>query len=182
VRTTQAGQSFLLLLDAIDVLKEHKVDYAVIGAMAASVHGVVRASLDADALLSLTAQSLNSLQTKFKDHGFKTVFRRGAPDDPIASVLALNDSYGNRVDLLAGIRGLDPEVFSRVVEVPFEKGVLRVIGLEDFIAMKIFAGGPQDLTDARRAIAVSSRSLNRPLLEQLTARFGKKYLRLLKSF
>jgi len=76
---------------------------------------------------------------------------------------------------------MDPDVFSRVEEVSFEQGVLRVIGLEDFIAMKIFAGGPQDMTDARRAIAVSSHSLDRPLLEQLTARFGKKYLRLLKS-
>jgi len=36
--------------------------------------------------------------------------------------------------------------------------ILRVIGLEDFIAMKVFAGGPQDLEDARRAIAVSANS------------------------
>jgi len=62
VRTTRAGQSALLLLDAVDVLAARKVPYAVIGAMAASVHGIVRASMDADAVLSLTIQETPSLE------------------------------------------------------------------------------------------------------------------------
>jgi DNA-binding NarL/FixJ family response regulator len=50
VRTTGPGQSALLLLDAVDVLTREQIDYAVIGALAASIHGVVRASVDADAI------------------------------------------------------------------------------------------------------------------------------------
>ena len=49
MRATRAGQSALLLLDAVGVLAARKILYAVIGAMAASVHGIVRASMDADA-------------------------------------------------------------------------------------------------------------------------------------
>jgi hypothetical protein len=47
-----------LLLDAVDLMATQRIDYAVVGAMAASVHGAVRASLDADAVLSL-ARVLN---------------------------------------------------------------------------------------------------------------------------
>ena len=61
MRTTQVGQSALLLLDAVGVLVTRNIPYAVIGAMAASVHGVVRASMDADAVLSLTIQETPKL-------------------------------------------------------------------------------------------------------------------------
>jgi hypothetical protein len=40
VRSRGFGQSALLLLDAIEVLARERIDYAVIGAMAASIHGV----------------------------------------------------------------------------------------------------------------------------------------------
>src|SRR6185436_9338291 len=122
-------------------------------AMAASAHGQVRASLDADAVLSMTPQELTVLQSKFKAKGFQTTLRRGDPDDPISSVLTLNDHYGNRVDLIAGLKGMEEAAFSRTIEVPFQGELLQVIGREDFIAMKVFAGGPLDMEDARKAIA-----------------------------
>jgi hypothetical protein len=46
------GQSALLLLDVVQELTAQNIDYAVIGAMAAAVHGSIRATTDADALLS----------------------------------------------------------------------------------------------------------------------------------
>ena len=52
MRTSRSGESALLLLDVVDRLLAQKIDYAVIGALAASIHGVVRASMDADVLLS----------------------------------------------------------------------------------------------------------------------------------
>ncbi len=64
--------------------------------MAASVHGVVRASVDADAIISVAIPKLRDLQ------------QRCDPDDPIAAVLALTDEHTNRVDLLTGLRGLEP--------------------------------------------------------------------------
>ena len=50
MRAPQPGQSALLLRDVVDVLTAQGVDDAVLGAMAMSVHGVVRASLDANAV------------------------------------------------------------------------------------------------------------------------------------
>ena len=91
MRAQWPGESALLLLDAIDSLARSDVAYAVVGAMAASAHGAVRASMDAGA-------------------------------------------------------------YSRTIEIPFHGEPLRIIGVEDFIAMKLFAHGPQDLADARSAL------------------------------
>ena len=173
MRTRRSGESALLLLDAIEVLSSEAVDYAVIGAMAASVHGVLRASMDADAVLSLTTQELGKLEERFKAAGFATNLRRGDIDNPIAAVLALTDAFDNRVDLLVGLRGLESAVFQRAIDVPFQGTVLRVVGVEDFIAMKLFAGGPQDLADARYALAAAKGTLDVDLLTRLAACYGR---------
>jgi hypothetical protein len=55
------------------------------------------------------------------------------------------------LDLLVGLRGMDPAICSRIVEVQFMGMNLHIAGREDFIAMKCFAGGPQDILDARSA-------------------------------
>ena len=173
MRTSRAGQSALLLLDAVAVLAAKGIPYAVIGAMAASVHGVVRASMDADAVLSLTIQEAPGLEREFSAGGFQTALRLGDLDDPIGGVLSLTDAFQNRVDLLVGLRGLDPGAFSRTVELLFQGSKLRVVGLEDFIATKVFAGGPQDLADARAALNAAGNRLDHSLVKSLAQRFGR---------
>ncbi|HVJ30281.1 MAG TPA: hypothetical protein VNA66_08250 [Gammaproteobacteria bacterium] len=181
MRAQRSGESALLLLDAVDFLNRENVSYAVIGAMAASVHGVVRASMNADAVLSLPADALPALEHRLRDAGFRTELRRGDADDPIAAVLALSDQFGNRVDLLVGLRGLEMAAFSRVLEVPFQGERLRIIGREDFIAMKLFAHGPQDLVDADLVLAAAASELDLALLERLAARYGPETLAALEK-
>jgi hypothetical protein len=173
MRPRQSGESALLLLDAIQVLTNESVDYAVVGAVAASMHGVLRGSMDADAVISVTTRELGRLEERFKDAGFSTELRRGDSDDPIAAVLELTDTFGNRVDLLVGLRGLEAAAFQRVIEVPFQAAVLRVVGVEDFIAMKVFAGGPQDIADARYALAAAKHRIDFALLVRLATRYGR---------
>lgn len=167
------GQSALLLLDVAAVLTDQEVDYVVIGAMAASFHGSIRATTDADALVAVSIAKLRQLQRAFKKAGLGTDLQQGDADDPIPALLAITDKHANRVDLLAGLRGFDVEAFARAVTVPFLGSSLRVIGREDFIAMKCFAGGPQDIADARQAIKVADEPLRIDLLRRLSRRFGR---------
>jgi hypothetical protein len=173
MRTRRAGQSALLLLDAVEILQGENVDYAVIGAFALSAHGVVRASTDVDALLFTTPKRLANLRTRFDRAGFETDFRRGDADDPIPAMLILRDRYNNQVDFLGGLRGMDPKAFSRTVEVPFMGVNLHIVGREDFIAMKCFAGGPQDLLDAQAAYRSAQGPVDLDLLRAVTRRFGR---------
>ena len=58
---------------------------------------------------------------------------------------------------------------------------IRVIGLEDFIAMKIFAGSPKDLDDVAGAFRVSADRIRLPLLKELTGLYGKNAWERLES-
>ncbi len=172
MRAARSGESALLLLDVVDVLERNGVAYAVIGAMAAAIYGVVRASLDADAVISLPPHELGDLGREYRAAGLGTELRDGDPDDPIGAVLVISDNYGNRVDLLSGLRGLDRAAFIRAIEVPLQGRGLRFVSREDFIAMKLFAHGPQDLSDARYALEAAPEALDVDLLERLAAGFG----------
>jgi predicted nucleotidyltransferase len=173
MRTKRVGQSALLLLDAVEILQREKVDYAVIGAFALSAHGVVRASTDVDVLLFTTPRVLARLRARFQRAGFGTDLRPGGADDPIPAMLILSDSHNNHVDLLGGLRGMDPAILSRTVEVPFLGVNLHIVGREDFIAMKCFAGGPQDILDAQSAYRSAQSPVDLDLLRALTRRFGR---------
>lgn len=173
MRARGPGQSALLLLDVAAVLADEGINYAVIGAMAASVHGSIRATTDADALLSVTPTRLRQLEKALKKVGFNTELHRGDADDPIPALLAVSDRYGNRVDMLSGLRGIDPEAFLRAIAVPFMGASVRIIGREDFVAMKCFAGGPQDIADARQALETTDGRVDVDLLRRTARRFGR---------
>src|SRR5262249_16942304 len=138
VRTQRPGQS-ALFLDVVEILIRENIDYVVIGALALSAHAVVRASRDVDALLYVPFSRLKMLSAKFSTAGFAVTLRRGDEADPILGMLLLEDMHGNRVELLGGLRGMDPDLFSRAIDVTFLGVDLRIVGREDFIAMKCFA-------------------------------------------
>jgi predicted nucleotidyltransferase len=173
VRTNRAGQSPLLLLDVVEILRRENIDYAVVGALALSVHGHVRASLDADALLFTAPGQLKKLRTQFEQAGFGTELRYGDIDDPIPAMLVLTDAHTNQVELLGGLRGIDPQLLARTVEVTFAGEQLRFVGREDFIAMKCFTGSSQDILDAQSAFQNAEVPLDLDLLRRLTRRFGR---------
>lgn len=170
---TGPGQSLLLLLDVVAVLNKQGIAYGVVGALAASVYGTVRATIDADALVSVSPSRLAGLEKIIRKAGLTVQLRRGDSDDPIPALFAISDQFGNRVDLLGGLRGLDPEAFERTIAVAFSGATLRIIGREDFIAMKCFAGGPQDITDAQEAIGVADPPIDLDLVRRITRRFGR---------
>lgn len=174
MRTGKGGQSALLLLDVVEILRREKVDYAVIGAFALAVHGVVRATTDVDALLFTKPGRLAKLERPFERAGFDTELRTAEADDPISGMLVVSDDSGNRVELLGGLRNMDPEIYSRTLEVRFRNETLRIVGREDLIAMKCFAGSPQDLFDARSAYQAASGPIDLDLLRTVARRFGRE--------
>jgi hypothetical protein len=173
MRTRARGESALLLLDVVRVLQERAVDYAVVGAMAAAVHGVVRASMDADAIISLAVSQAAELRAAMAAAGFTADLRRGDADDPIAAVLALKDGFGNRVDLLIGLRGIDRSAYERSIAVKLHDELVRVVSCEDFVVMKFFAGGPVDLRDAEQAYRVNAATVDRALIRVLAKKYGR---------
>ncbi len=173
MRTSAPGQSALLMLDAADLLAAKRIRYAVVGAMAAAVYGVVRASLDADAVVAMQVREADGLRQAFIDSGYEVDLRVGDVDDPIPALLEVRDRHSNRVDLLIGLRGLDPQAMNRTRQVELAGSTLEIVGREDFVAMKAFAGGPVDLADARAVLDLDRSSFDIDLLRRLAQRFGR---------
>jgi hypothetical protein len=173
VRTTRGGQSALLLLDVAEILRREKVDYAVIGAFALAQLGVIRATSDVDALLFTTPGRLAKLEKVFKRARFGTDLRIAESNDLVLGMLILTDGFRNRVELLGGLRNMDPGIFFRTQEVKLHDATLRIVGREDFIAMKCFAAGPQDILDARSAYHAAPGPIDLDLLRTLARRFGR---------
>ncbi|MDP3920979.1 MAG: hypothetical protein Q8R76_09280 [Candidatus Omnitrophota bacterium] len=182
MRTTASGQSALLLLDVISVLNKRHIDYAIIGAFAASFYGMVRASLDADAVISVqTTQEALDLGRDLSARGLRFDHRRGDSEDPITAVINIQDDFHNRVDLLIGIRGMEQEAFRRVQEARFMDCQVKIVSREDFIAMKIFAGSPKDTQDIIGVLKVSGEKIDQGLLAKLATQYGSDCSVRLKS-
>ena len=93
MRASAPGQSALLMADVAESLARRGVRYAVIGAMAAAVHGVVRASLDADAVLGAHLAVGRELQREFTEKGCGADLRVGAvkQDDGATHITVASD-------------------------------------------------------------------------------------------
>ena len=183
MRPDSSGQSVLLLLDVIEVLKRERVPYAVVGAMAVSYYGIVRATLDTDAIIALPDQmdALVRLKKLLEDAGLKAIYRRADAVDPLLGMVIVEDHLGNQVDLILGIRGLDAGVYTRVRSITFRGAPIDMIGPEDLIAMKVFAGSAKDIDDVKGILKVSGETIDAHLLQTLSAGYGKRAQRTLKS-
>ena len=183
MKITAPGESSLLLLNVIKLLDQLKIPYAIVGAFAASFYGWVRASLDADAVISIdrNTERLNQLLSLLKETGLKVDLRRGDSSDPIGCVLNIKDKFQNRVDLLMNIRGMKEDIYDRTVTASFMQETIKIIGVEDFVAMKIYAGSAKDIQDAIKVLEISAQKINVPLLKKLTLLYGKKELKKLEK-
>ena len=127
MRANEPGQPVLLMPDVADALTARHIRYAVIGALATEVHGAVRASMDAGAIVAIPIPEAQCLRSEFEALGPEAQLRVGDNKDPVVAPLALKDSSGE----------------------------------------------PQDITDARSAIAANPESLTLELLRGLALRFGR---------
>lgn len=118
-----------------------------------------------------------ALRQSLNEEGYEATLRTGDVDVPIPALLEDKDRHGNRVDLLIGLRGMDPELMNRTRQVRLAEAILEIVGREDYIAMKAFAGGPVDLADARAVIEQDRGSLDVELLRRLAQGFGRETMK-----
>lgn len=106
--------------------------------------------------------------------GVLVELRSADDDDPFSGLLILRSDLGDHVELLGGLRNLDPRILSRTRKVEFRGKTLNVVGPEDFVEMKHLAGGPHDLLDARSVCQSAPGPAHLELLSIVTCRFGRE--------
>ena len=100
---------------------------------------------------------------------------------PIPSAPSWPSRTSTAIASISSLASKDWTRASRTIEISFRGGPLRIIGVEDFIAMKVFEHGPQDLADARSALDAAGDNLDLPLLRRLAERFGQETARALDA-
>ncbi len=154
-----------ILASLDELLRQKQIPYVVVGGYAVAVWGELRATRYIDLLcdagdLSLLAEALAEAQFRFER-------RTGDLDDPVSEVVRIDvaaEGGTYEVNILAGIRGTPPGIIERARPIKLEGVHLPVASPEDTIILKLLAGSPWNLDDARGIIRLQKGRLDLSIL------------------
>ena len=133
--------------DLLRLLKEHKVDFVIIGATAFPVHGYVRATLDIDIFIRPTRQNAERTWNALKEFGYDM---SDVSVDELLIKKVLIRQYTVEADIHPFVKSMTFEkVWRNKVEAEFGETRVFFASLDDLIEMKKAAGRPQDLQDLK---------------------------------
>lgn len=128
-------------------LKEHRVDFVVIGATAFPVHGYARATLDIDIFINPTEDNAKKTWQALKAFGYDVT------DVKIKDLLKkklLIRQYEVETDIHPFVKGVTfEEVWKNKVKAKFGNTFVFFASLHDLIKMKRAAGRTKDLEDLK---------------------------------
>jgi len=126
-------------------LKEHKVDFVIIGATAFPVHGYARATLDIDIFIRPTESNAEKTWRALKAFGYDVTDIKKV--DLLRKKLLIRQ-YAVETDIHPFVKGISFEkVWRNKVIAKFGNTPVYFACLNDLIAMKRAAGRPKDKDD-----------------------------------
>ncbi|MGH7830399.1 MAG: nucleotidyl transferase AbiEii/AbiGii toxin family protein [Candidatus Binatia bacterium] len=156
------------------------IRFALIGGLAVSAWGVVRATQDIDLLADSDPSPLSNLALRKRLQDFleqrdcTAEWRVGDPDDPIPLLLRLgvHRPVALVTDILWAHKKWHREALSRRVTLKISRLEIFVLHPEDLILMKLEAGGPQDLLDVEALLSNPPPELDLKRLKRRTVQLG----------
>lgn len=164
------GRSLKGVVRILNGLKSQKMinGYALIGGLSVSVWGLPRSTKDIDFLVSLVSMdNLCIFSETLKRKGLKPELHKGDYSDPVPYVIK-SFYKGVPLDMLITTKKWEDEAVENTIMVDFERSKIPVIAPEYLIVMKLKAGGPRDILDAKELLEIND--LDRELLEGLSKR------------
>ncbi|MGH7773566.1 MAG: DUF6036 family nucleotidyltransferase [Candidatus Binatia bacterium] len=150
------------LLQDASLALQIPIPFALIGGLALSAWGVVRATQDIDFLADSNPSPLRNLAFReglekfLRERGCMVEWRVGEPDDPIPLLLRLElprPTLAPAADILWAHKRWLQEALIRKIAIRISHLEVFVLHPEDLILMKIEAGGPQDLLDVQALLS-----------------------------
>lgn len=159
------------------------IRFALIGGLAISAWGAVRATQDIDLLADsdpspISDRHLRDALAKYlAKRNCVIEWRIGAADDPIPLLLKLGLPGARRrvgADILWAHRRWHQDALRRRLEIPLGRTHVFVLHPEDLILMKLDAGGPQDILDVQTLLEARPSELDIRRLKRSAARIRLK--------
>jgi predicted nucleotidyltransferase len=128
-------------------LKDHKVQFVVIGATAFPVHGYSRATLDIDIFIRPEISNAKKTLSALKDFGYDV--SDIAVDEVLTKKILIRQCLVE-TDIHPFVKGVSfDEVWKNKVKAKFGDTFVWFACLDDLIKMKRAAGRPKDLEDLK---------------------------------
>jgi predicted nucleotidyltransferase len=128
-------------------LKEHKVQFVIIGATAFPVYGYSRATLDIDIFVRPQLPNAKRTLSALKDFGYDV---SDIAVDEVLTKKILIRQYLVETDIHPFVKGVSfEEVWKNKVKAKFGDTFVWFASLDDLIKMKKAAGRPKDLEDLK---------------------------------
>ena len=171
------------LLEEASTALHIPLTFALIGGLAISAWGAVRATQDIDLLADsdpspISDRDLRDALAKFlAKRNCAIEWRIGAADDPIPLLLKLGLPGARRrvgADILWAHRRWHQDALRRRLEIPLGRSHVFVLHPEDLILMKLDAGGPQDILDVQALLEARPSEVNIRRLKRSAARIRLK--------
>lgn len=137
------------------VFRTFNISYTLIGGYAVAVWGFIRATKDVDFLADIPFSKIQDVLNELKSHEFIVEYSAGDIEDPVSGVIRLRfpveGAAGDEesIELLLGIKKMPVDIYLRSEKVDLMGVEIPVVSPEDLIVLKLLAGGPVDLQDAR---------------------------------
>ena len=143
----------------LKLLKEHKVDFVIIGATAFPVYGYARATLDIDVFIRPERVNAERVLNVLKEFGYD--LSDVSVDDLLTKKLLIRQ-YPVETDIHPFVKGVSFEkVWENKVTAKFGKTSVFFASLNDLISMKKAAARPQDLQDLKYLMRLKKRTQTR---------------------
>jgi len=135
--------------DVAAILRQHRVEAVVIGAVALAAYGYIRQTEDVDLGVNADLPALRAVTASLRRAGFAAELHEPDADDPLGGVIDVNGSFG--VLQVVSFAGRFPAVIDdalREADLTVRAGsLLRLVPLPQLIALKLYAGGHKSKAD-----------------------------------
>jgi predicted nucleotidyltransferase len=151
----------ITLADAVRFLEERRLPYALIGGLAASIHGQPRVTADVDLVVVIDLDAGIHLADSLDGTSFRPLFPNASEVVEKSYILPMRHRVTNlKVDLAIGLSGFEQQAVARARSITLAGVDVQVASPEDILLMKVMAGRPQDDQDVAGIIATRGERLD----------------------
>jgi len=154
---------------AIAFLEEHGYRYAVIGGIALSQWGVIRATQDVDLKVLVPDADYTSVREALRA-AFPDRARPHVPEIPL--IVAVN-IRGVTVDFLLALPGYEEQIIERAVRRDLGSFSVWICSAEDLIIQKVSAGRAKDWPDVEQLLIAQRGKLKEAYIRELVSEFAE---------
>ena len=157
------------LRSAIRFLEEHGYRYAVIGGVALSQWGLVRATYDVDIKVLVPDMDYDAVRAALRA-AFPNRARPHVPENPFIVAVTIDDVT---VDFLLTLPGYEEQIIERAVRRDLGGWSAWICSAEDLIIQKVAAGRPKDWLDVEALLIEQRGRLDEAYLEDWLTQFAE---------